>query len=317
MDPIVSAVICTYSRYDLLPAAVESLQKQTADSPPFEILVIDNSPDHAYSARFAKKFAKLANLNWIVEKKSGLSNARNVGLAAARGRYIAYMDDDAVASQAWVKTIAEAFEGFGPQAFVIGGKVNPIWGAPQPAWLDKKLQSYVSAVDWGGSTRELGETEWIVGTNIAFRADRLREVGGFSVGLGRNGGGQALLSNEEVEVTEKLKALGGKVLYVPDMQLDHLVESERLTQAWFRRRMIWQATSDYLKDARQCFENAGRHWKWVTGYFAKVPPIERTPAGFFTEKPDADSFREQLSALYNFQICMLSGFNGAGSGERG
>src|SRR6516162_4374465 len=84
-----SAVICTYNRYDLLPEAIESLVKQ--DVPPglFEFIVVDNSPDQAGAARFGQRYSGLSNLTYLVEPKPGLSNARNKGTAAALGRIVA------------------------------------------------------------------------------------------------------------------------------------------------------------------------------------------------------------------------------------
>ena len=84
-----SAVICTYNRYDLLPEAIESLVKQ--DVPPglFEFIVVDNSPDQAGAARFGQRYAGLSNFTYLVEPKPGLSNARNKGTAAALGRIVA------------------------------------------------------------------------------------------------------------------------------------------------------------------------------------------------------------------------------------
>jgi len=101
-----SAVICTYNRYDLLPAAIESLVKQDVPADSFEIIVVDNSPDQAGAARFGQRYAGLSNLTYLVEPKPGLSNARNIGTAAALGRIFAFIDDDARARPSWAKRTA-------------------------------------------------------------------------------------------------------------------------------------------------------------------------------------------------------------------
>jgi glycosyltransferase involved in cell wall biosynthesis len=84
-----SAVICTYNRYDLLPEAIESQVKQDVPADLFEIIVVDNSPDQAGAARFGQRYSGLSNLTYLVEPKPGLSNARNKGTAAALGRIVA------------------------------------------------------------------------------------------------------------------------------------------------------------------------------------------------------------------------------------
>jgi GT2 family glycosyltransferase len=57
-----SAVICTYNRYDLLPEAIESLVKQDVPADLFEIIVVDNSPNQAGAARFGQRYSDLSNL---------------------------------------------------------------------------------------------------------------------------------------------------------------------------------------------------------------------------------------------------------------
>lgn len=308
--PEVTAVVCTYERYDLLPRAIDSLRDQKAAAERFEIVVVDNSPDPARSRAVAAGYADRGNLTWITEKRPGLSNARNVGIGAARAPVVAFMDDDATADPGWIGTIADAFGRFGDEVAIIGGRVDPIWGAPRPSWLDDDLLIYVSVIDWPGRTRDLKPDEWLAGTNVAYRKTALDEIGGFSGSLGRIGGGQSLLSNDETDVAEQLAARGYKTKYVPAMRVDHLVEPARLSQTWFRRRMAWQATSDYLKDPAACFERARRHWEGVTWYFASLPANLRSPAGFLVDEPDPERFRRQLGAIYDMTVATLSGYNG-------
>ena len=104
-----SAVICTYNRYDLLPAAIESLVNQNLPADSFEVIVVDNSPDQASAVRFGQRYAGLSNLTYLVEPKPGLSNARNRGTAAARGRVVAFIDDDARVMWRWRHTLTRMY----------------------------------------------------------------------------------------------------------------------------------------------------------------------------------------------------------------
>ena len=311
-SPAISAIICTYERYDLLPRAIESLVQQSLPAMDFEILVVDNSPDHDFSQQFSLEYASVANLTWLVERKSGLSNARNVGVDAAAAPLVAFMDDDAIASPRWLQSLIAAFQEFGANAQAAGGRVDPIWSSPRPRWLHDDLLGYVSVVNWGGQARFAAPTEWLAGTNIAFRRNALLEVGGFSVNFGRNQAGHALLSNDEVEVLARLRAGGGRALYVPDAAVQHLVAPERLTQEWFRRRVAWQAISEYLQNPKDLFGKASGYWGEVTRFFAKLPPQYRTPRGFYVEQDDPETFCAQLSAIYNFSIALMAGFHGVG-----
>jgi glycosyltransferase involved in cell wall biosynthesis len=313
-NPRITASICTYERYDTLSGAIASLGRQSLAEGDFEILVIDNSADHTRSGVLSEDYRRIPNLRWVVEKTPGLSNARNVATRLARAPLVAFMDDDAVAAPDWLEMLLAAFGQFGDTARVVGGRVDPLWGGARPAWLPDSLLGYVSVVNWGGAVRFAGEKEWVAGTNIAFRVESLRAAGGFPTHLGRKQGGAALLSNDESDVIEKMAAKGARLIYAPEAIVQHLVPSERLTQSWFRRRAAWQGVSDYLMDTQRVFENAPNYWRGVTEFFARLPPQYRTPRGLYVEQDDPEMFAMQISALYNFTVVMLSGFNGLKGG---
>jgi glucosyl-dolichyl phosphate glucuronosyltransferase len=310
MSLLVSVAICTYQRYDLLKQAIDSLLAQTLDKSQYEILVIDNSPDWQLSEQFAKVYASVKNLRWTIEKTPGLSNARNVATGLAKAPVIAFMDDDASARPGWLAAILAAYDRFGTEVGVVGGKVNPIWAAPRPNWMHDDLLGLVSVIDRGSEMRILAEDEWLAGVNISFPVALLRETGGFNIALGRKGGGHVLLSNEEIDIVEEIRRRGRLAIYAPEAEVDHIVDIDRLSQVWIRRRVAWQAISDYLKDPVAAFDNAPRHWPTVFNFVNRLSPRERTPRAFFTEINDAELFKAQMAALYNYTTVLLTGFNG-------
>ena len=308
--PLITAAICTYRRYDLLKQAIDSLSAQTLDASQYEVLVIDNSPDWQFSERFGEAYASVENLRWVIEKTPGLSNARNVATSLAGAPLIAFMDDDAIARPGWLAAIVAAYDSFGDETGVVGGKVNPIWGAPRPSWLHDDLLGLVSVIDRGDRARVLGKDEWLAGVNISFRVALLKEIGGFNVGLGRNGSSPALLSNEEVDIVDKIRERGHVVVYTPEAEVDHVVDGDRLSPAWIRRRIAWQAVSDYLKDPECVIDGALRHWTTIYDFVNRLSPRNRSPRAFFTETDDAELFKSQMSALYNYTAALLTGFDG-------
>ncbi len=89
--PLVSVIVPTYNRPDQLVLAVKSILAQTYRN--VEIVVVNDN-----GADVANQLAPLNtsnNITYIRHKKnSGLAAARNTGIRASRGRYIAYLDDD-------------------------------------------------------------------------------------------------------------------------------------------------------------------------------------------------------------------------------
>jgi len=129
----VSIVIPTYKRPDGIRIALDSLKGQSAGRRVMEIIVADNDP--AGSAReYVTTFAKTSDIELIYKHvpEPGVSNARNGALAVARGRFIAFLDDDMQALDGWVEELVNAslkYEAgitFGPAIAVMPNKEDPL-----------------------------------------------------------------------------------------------------------------------------------------------------------------------------------------------
>lgn len=129
----VSIVIPTYKRPEGISVALESAAKQSAGTRMVEIVVADNDP--AGSAReFVTGFAKKSPLEIVYKHvpEPGVSNARNGALDVARGRFIAFLDDDMEALDGWleelVKTSTKYKAGitFGPAIAVMPNEDDPL-----------------------------------------------------------------------------------------------------------------------------------------------------------------------------------------------
>ncbi|MEM9272847.1 MAG: glycosyltransferase family 2 protein [Cyanobacteria bacterium P01_F01_bin.143] len=313
MNKLITATICTYKRYDVLPKAIASLEKQSLGKDKYQVIVVDNSPDYDFAETIKQKYHNPPYLTYVIEKIPGLSNARNVAAKTCGTEFISYMDDDAIASEHWLEKILAGFEQFGENAAVLGGRVDPLWESERPSWLNDDLLCYVSAINWGGGNRIAKDHEWFAGTNISFRTKEILANGGFDVDLGRNGGGSVLLSNEETQLLEKIRDQGKLPIYIPEASVHHLVENRRLTHSWFRQRIVWQAVSDYMMDSKTAVKDAQSGWDFVFEYLFNLPPRERTIRGLFYDTDDIQQFREQLWALSTVTTMMLTGFNLADS----
>ncbi len=104
----VSIIVPTFRRAKGLQIALESLMNQTASALTMEIIVADNDP--AGSARdYVENFAKTAAIktHYLHVPEPGVSNARNGALKAAKGRYLAFLDDDQQACAGWLQTLLD------------------------------------------------------------------------------------------------------------------------------------------------------------------------------------------------------------------
>ena len=94
--PAVTVIVTTYNRPELLRLAVESIQEQTF--PDFEVIIVDDcstdeTGDVAVGLAAGDDRIRLVR----TEANSGCNVARNLGVTEARGRYVAFLDDDDLA----------------------------------------------------------------------------------------------------------------------------------------------------------------------------------------------------------------------------
>lgn len=97
MDALVSVVITTYCRpVQMLMKALNSVRNQTYQN--LEIIIVDDSPNDYSERKNVREFVLSLNddrIRYIAhEKNCGACVARNTGIAAASGKYIAFLDDD-------------------------------------------------------------------------------------------------------------------------------------------------------------------------------------------------------------------------------
>lgn len=88
---LVSIVIPTYRHRDYVCETLSSVLAQTFRD--FEIILVnDGSPDD--TADVVREMVQRHQIRYIEQANAGQANARNVGIAQARGAYIALLDDD-------------------------------------------------------------------------------------------------------------------------------------------------------------------------------------------------------------------------------
>jgi GT2 family glycosyltransferase len=244
-----AAVICTHARPDYLRACLKGLAAQRDDA--LDVLVVD-SASPAEAASSIARVAAQAGARLVRAAEPGLSVARNQGLAAARGDWIAFLDDDAVPEADWAQALRAAIGALPQTGAALGGRILPAWEAPLPRWWPPALRGVLTIVEWEGcgeEGRDLPQGVAVYGANMAFRADALRAIGGFPQELGRVG--DRLLSGEEVEVLDRLRAKGLRVFYDGRVTVRHSIQRDRLLPGWLLDRMHWQGATDALRDRRR------------------------------------------------------------------
>ena len=240
--PLISVVVPTaMSRPQQLDASVAHLRR--LDYPRYEILIIDNRPAGAPSRA-------IDGVTVVREARPGISAARNAGLAMARGQIIAFTDDDVEVDPGWLRAIAERFLDE-PALTGVSGLVVPceletpaqIWFEESGLGLDRQYSALTFRRGRGFSVRRVDRKtgdervdslyatgEFGLGSNMAFRTDYLRSVGGFDLALGA---GTPTHGGEDLAMLIGLLTDGRALGYEPAAVIFH---KHRQTVDEFRRQ---------------------------------------------------------------------------------
>jgi len=163
--PRVSVVVCTYNGECTLRSCLDGIE--ALDYPDYETIVVnDGSTDD--SASIAAEY----DVTLLNQENRGLSAARNVGMSAATGKIVAYIDDDAQPDPDWLRHLAFAFHTTDHAA--VGGPNIPPPGDGDRGECIRNAP--------GGPVHVLlsdREAEHLPGCNLAVRKDCLEVIGGF------------------------------------------------------------------------------------------------------------------------------------------
>jgi glycosyltransferase involved in cell wall biosynthesis len=238
--PSISVVIPSMlERPDGLRACLDSLAE--LDYPDYEVIVVDNRPADAPPFQ-------IAGARVVREPLSGISAARNRGLTAAGGEIIAFTDDDVEVDPAWLLAIAlrleahpeescvtgltlprelettaqialeEYYGGFGLRTF------EPVSHRLRVPPSPKSLLSPATVDAFGedGATRRsfslYATGSFGHGANMAFRTQKLRDLGGFDLALGT---GTPACGGEDLAMFARLIWRGDSVGFEPAAVVHH------------------------------------------------------------------------------------------------
>lgn len=228
----ITAVICSYNRQEYLKQSITSLVNQSLDKALYEILVVDNASTDNTKHVISNFFSHIPNIRYIYEPNLGLSFARNCAWKNSRGKYICYLDDDAIAAANWLESFWKIFTTYQPTPAVVGGKIIPFWEAPKPLWLSDSLASKkLSLLDWGDKPLEIKRNQWLCGGNTGYHKELLGNCHAFSTEIGRKG--NSLLADEDFLLHKQLQKKGYVVLYHPLICMEHCIHKNRLRKKYF------------------------------------------------------------------------------------
>jgi len=228
-DVILSVVVCTYNRVELLERLLHSLSAVQADPDRFEVIVVDNNSTDDTSRVAESGIVTRSRFTYVAEERQGLSYARNRGWQEACGVYVAYLDDECTVPENWISMALELIRE--PAADVFGGPYFGSYLTTPPFWWKSSYESY----QLSDTARFLNDGEYIRGANLFIKRSVLASSDGFDADLGMTGG--VIAYGEESEWQRRYRKTTEKptVFYDPHLFVYHLVRKEKYDPRYMLR----------------------------------------------------------------------------------
>ncbi|MDI6854249.1 MAG: glycosyltransferase family A protein [Deltaproteobacteria bacterium] len=228
----ISIVVPTFNRAGMLRHALESLVSQeTADAFTFEIVVVDDGSSDGTAAVIRETVDNHPTVSWqyIYQEHAGFSAALNRGLAAARGPWLTFFDDDQLADPRWLDGLYQTALDKGVDC--VDGAVAlelpdnpPFYPGPRTrAFFGEKLFSKNPGPRFLKDYKGTG--------NLLIKRSLIIEAGGFDTNLS---------ACEDTDLFWRLEKLGISAWFAPGALIRHIVpavrlDGEALKRACYRR----------------------------------------------------------------------------------
>ncbi|WP_041436263.1 glycosyltransferase family 2 protein [Thermus oshimai] len=221
----ISVVIPAHNEEAYLPAALEAVRAQTLS--PLEVLVVDNA-----STDRTREVAEAFGARVVYCPRKGVAHARQAGLLAARGEWVAMTDADSRPLPHWLEALAEKAEGavgvYGPLRFY---GVSPL----EAALSEWGYRAFLHLMALLGRPN-------LAGANLMVLKEAALKAGGFP----------EVEAREDVLLGYKLRALG-PLRYAPRALV--LTSARRLKGGW--GRFLLRQLRNLMGDPRGYFGEGG------------------------------------------------------------
>jgi glycosyltransferase involved in cell wall biosynthesis len=214
---VISVVIPTRERRDVLHRTLSALAEQEAPTEGFEVVVVDNGSADGTQELLGEVAADFpVRLRWLEEPRPGPAAARNRGVEAAEGSVVLFVGDDMVpAANHLVRGHAELHEQrpdplvavLGHATWHPGERVTPFM-----RWLEAGGPQFA----YGGlSPGPVPTALHFYTANVSLKRQTFLEAGGFDERF-------PYAAVEDIELGTRLEDRGVRLFYEPTLVVHHV-----------------------------------------------------------------------------------------------
>jgi GT2 family glycosyltransferase len=216
MTPTVSVIIVNYNGVRYLARCLDALAKQTFQD--YEVIVVDNASRDDSVALLRRAYPAVH----LIENptNTGFGDANNVGLAVAKGTYIALLNNDAFPEPDWLRSLVDAMDGNSgvgicASKLILDGTdlIDSAGDGCLTCAKGYKCGEYANASEYDTARFVFGAC---AGAAL-YRRAMIDEIGFFDADF--------FLIHEDTDLNFRAQLFGWKCLYVPHAVVHHVMSA--------------------------------------------------------------------------------------------
>jgi len=251
VTPVVSVVIPTFNRKEMLKEMIGLLEEQTIASSEFEVIVVDDGGTDG-TPEFIRAMQTSFNLRVVTQENSGAAVARNTGAREASGKMIIFMDDDLVPLPGMIQSHKDAMAD--DEKAVVLGKLMPWTNGSRGAWNkweDRIYSKHYAAVE---TNKRPPSGRRLYSGNFSIWREQFLQAGGFNADL---------LRGEDVELGFRLESMGAHFKFSAGAAAYH--RGYRSYASWRNSSYLYGVTDVQLAVDRGHKQVLDEIASWYTG----------------------------------------------------
>jgi GT2 family glycosyltransferase len=205
-QPLVSVIVVNYNGRQYLADCLASLEQQRLTRDQFEVIVVDNASSDGSIDWIKENHPRVKLIQ--LQENVGFARGNNLALPHARGKFIAFLNNDAVAEPDWLHEAVLELRA-SPH---VGGIASKIRFRHEPRILNST--GLVLYCDGRGGDRGFDEVFGACGAAMVMRRELLDDLGGFDERL--------FLYYEDLDLAWRARLRGWKFHYCPKAVVQHV-----------------------------------------------------------------------------------------------
>ncbi|MGB3724790.1 MAG: glycosyltransferase [Glaciecola sp.] len=254
--------ICTWNRAEELKRLLNEFEKCVLPANcDVNLLIVDNNSTD--NTKQVVSNAKLPfQIDYFLEKRQGLSFARNTALEQSKNNWILFTDDDVSIKPSWVANWCDAISKLAPEIAFAGGAVSPRFlKTPSIEQIESipMIGTGFCGIDLPQDYKiSIDNAIFPMGANFAINKAIVNDKK-FNTLLGVSGN-KRLLGEEHVYMRELvMENKNGE--WVEGVELEHIIPEERLLASSLKQQLVGMGRTKVLEDLE--FNGQHNFPKWV------------------------------------------------------